>query len=378
MESFGEYVKGVKLNSGLSIYLVSNRNTTSNISVCLLVKAGSAFERQGERGWFHFLEHLSIYPSLYKSIDETSNLGKFLAFDYAYTSFYETAFWFHASDETGELLLDSLKTMKGILCGNYIKEEAFAITKRDVITEYNDYEEKIWFKECNRALKSRSICMPVGEKADITKAVYADMLQMQQQYYRNDNAAILIRSAMPMEQILQFVSDVFDVESHVYLAWIKRIEMQQEVELIHRYMELAIVARAIEMIAQGGNDVEQTECSITIFNEKFYLIKLEAMSYSQIKFNNFVLSKDLFESARQAVKKQLNDQYDITNSKLDNEEILMCCREHFLFGEPILCVENEEGIYLNEIQRCVFDKVKIIFDETIRQFEDCNNRLEEV
>ena len=378
--------KMFRLPNGLCCYVVQNMETNNDISIQLLVRAGALQEKKGERGWFHFLEHLLIYPHLYPAPNRDADIG-FKAFDYAYVSFCETAYLFQGSDGTGELLRDSFRTARGILEGSFLSEMAFLQTKGDVLKEYESFTRKRWFASSVNLLNSISASLPIGSREDISKVGYGKLIEKHKQAYRMENAAIIVSSSRSAEEIQILLQQVFQEEiredrkeenchrewrhsniysgkfsveePYLFLAWLPR-QAREFPKLVQEHVHLAILARALELGVLDMGWKGKAECTVEIFHANAYLFCLalsekfqEEKSAREIRgfVQNLFLTKSLFLQAKEVVSRQLDKQEHCPLAEAVSE-----CREHFLYGEPFLGMEEE--FYCTILANCKYEDVR--------------------
>lgn len=195
------------LNNGLSCYSIAHRDMTDSMALCLMIKAGSADEEKGEKGWVRFLERLSVYPTFHS--DRKLGKGCFRAFDYACTSFSYTAFFFRTMDSAEELLRNSISSAKGILDGIFLNESAFNETKEVVLREYGLLREKPWYSLYVRALNDKGITLPIGIHEDILAAELEKLSDRHCRWYRPENAALFIYSPYSAQEVKNMTEQIF-------------------------------------------------------------------------------------------------------------------------------------------------------------------------
>lgn len=395
-----------QLSGGLTLYIGKADSVDSSTAMCMSVKSGSAYEVLGERGLSHYLEHLSIYPHLYAEKNNVHSMTYFKAFNYAFTSFYDTAYFFKAVDPTKEMLYNSLITAKGILDGIFLDEEGFSRTRKDVLAEYHDFIRKSWYSACNNMLKAINISMPIGCKEDIRRADLADLQKMHEKHYEQQKTAIIISSPHDIKTVSTMVNEIFErtyvrelrrpievreggeceeperkdipeagLGHPLFYAWFPR-RLNTVLETLGSYMELSVLSRAIELAILERKGIDSAECNVELFNHGRYLFKIRLLEKDQTEslpssteiFRGVCFSIQLFQNAKNEVIKQLKEQYAIRSDEMNPGEILNCCREHFLFDEPIINLEKEYSICLDFLEKIDYDQTKMEFHSIIQQF----------
>ncbi|MDR2659872.1 MAG: insulinase family protein [Spirochaetaceae bacterium] len=391
------------LDNGLAFYACKAQAPVNTFSVCLSVRAGAAYEGDGEHGLSHFLEHLSLYPHLYGS-SYLQNLY-FNAFNYAYTSFYETAYLFKAVDYAQGLLKNSLLTAKGILEGTFLSESALIQTRKDILTEYCDFLAKPWQKAYINLLNRLSMTLPAGWEKDILRADYEKLTQIHRKRYKPENAAIIVVSAYDADTVYSMLDKIFRLESDLYFNYQKTKPANSELAMLtskkrtevnsysyiaccqrektsakktlKNYMLFAVSARAIEISLTEKEEIMSTECAAAVFGNDKYIFSLKLLKNNDILFRDnyqkfdykLCFSIGLFEKARAAAIRQIDEliKYSLAGG-LSSGDIIDCCIEHFLYGEPIISIENNAAICYDFLNRLEYGEAKILFESLVSQF----------
>jgi hypothetical protein len=399
MQDISFDLKSYKLDNGLLCYFVYPKHPArpDGAMICLSVKAGSAYEKCGEKGWFHFLEHMLVFSDIRNPNDY------FKIFRYAHTSFYETAFFFSANESSVSLLENSLITAKGILDGIFLDKSTFMKNQKDVINELHYFMRKAWFVPCNKQLKEIGAAMPIGEPEDIIKADFEKLMKKHSDYYYEGNAALIIFTPHDTHFVVSMVNDIFrhnkalinngtkierqcsdcvipkaksikNSQSYVLLAWHPR-QMLPALLTLERYILLATLARAVEISLSEKRMFFDPECNVEVFNHKKYMFKLDVSmkrnsSVSDLWeiVHNTDFTAELFAKAKKLIRKQLYASYSGKFTKMHVRDLIDSCRENFLFGEPFINVENEYEKSLGFISNLKYEKVKNDFINIMRQF----------
>jgi len=113
---------------------------TQSVTVMVMIGAGSRYEKRGENGISHFLEHMAFKGTKKRlTAREIAEAIEGIGGEFnAYTSKDHTVYWVKAAKEHGELLVDILSDM--VLHSRFVSEE-IEREKGVIIEEINMYED---------------------------------------------------------------------------------------------------------------------------------------------------------------------------------------------------------------------------------------------
>lgn len=404
-EKHAEPIKAYQLKNGLTYYIIRETRQRNSSMVCLSIKAGAALEKSGEKGWFHLLEHLSIQKNPYVSSSNIGTTEYFKTFNYAFTSFYETAYFFKTADTTRDLLKDSLMTAKGILDGAFLREAAFAQTKKDVLREYHAFTQKAWYSLCVKKLDSLSMTMPIGIEEDIQGADYVKLLQLRREYYRTKNAAVIITSPYDNLAVYDMLNRIFckevndnnqenriagsctaknhnrkaelnsEIQPYVLLAWYPR-KLLPVIETLEMYMLLTVIARSVEIALVRKEEISIAVCDVDIFSHSRYMFKLSLLNRDKMFSEDIVIrvlqdipyTSELFETVKGCVLTRIMKQHGSGRTGGQAGESMNDCRKHFIFEEPVIPIGNECDIHFKSLHHLKYKAVKDGFEMILKQF----------
>lgn len=208
MQKYDEVILKHTLENNFVCYLHKNNYFNHLITMALTVKVGSLYETKNENGLAHLLEHMhmnfrkqNLYPGLkYKS---TAN-----------TDFYETIFYIKCYSEQSSIYT-CLEILFNIANGNFLKEEYFNATKKDVIIEILDSNRlKI---ETNKEIAlllngSHYIeAMPIGQMDIVKNLKYADVLKFFKKWYSADIMSLsVVGDIKDLNNIKNNINTLFD------------------------------------------------------------------------------------------------------------------------------------------------------------------------
>lgn len=397
-------LKSCRLKNGLICYINYDKRKKRSTGVYLVVKAGSAMEKEGQKGWFHFLEHLLAYSSLTESEAGKENCSG--AFEYSYTSFYETAYYFKAVDTTGVMLVNCLISIKSILDGNLLMDHAILKTRKDVLDEWNSCRQNPGYSVYVKKLASMDLTMPVGLPQDIDRIDYEFIKELHKAYYRMNNAAVIISSSLETEVVYQLIQQVFfrnfsmqypfgiipkikssygdvyekemDNNRQLYrmAAWYPRKNLPG-LEGLEIKILLTVMARGVEISLINKKEIEIAVCCPEVFDGENYLFQLRIVRKDKTAIadvlhkiiRQITYSPELFELSKKVTLAYFRKECSPYGGP-DTEEIIQRCREHFLFHEPVFLLKNEYEVKAELLNNLKYNTVKNGFDCIMEQFAD--------
>jgi predicted Zn-dependent peptidase len=118
------------------------RHNSSNIfALQIFVKAGSAYEKEGERGWSHLLEHMMFKSKRDKSVEtlllQLNELGGVFN---ALTNKDYTSFYIRTTEDRWK---DSCDILKKVVMEPYFLKEELEKEKQVVVEEFLQYEDDV-------------------------------------------------------------------------------------------------------------------------------------------------------------------------------------------------------------------------------------------
>ena len=158
-----------------------NVQIPSNIGIDLLgiiYSLGSDYEKEGQRGTHHLMEHLMCKP-----FDHMLPKLKRLGLDYnAFTSTDRIVFYFEGLNESLELVAKELYDL--ITSGTYTwSKEDFDNEKKTVLQEYEDvFNEQVGGTFANTFRKHYKYFDPIGLRPDVERFSYEESLKFRARF----------------------------------------------------------------------------------------------------------------------------------------------------------------------------------------------------
>ena len=208
-----------KLHNGLTIAVYKNVEPPKRCSMRLLVKSGSLFENENERGLAHFIEHMAFngtkhFPSGAMT-EYFQRLGMAFGSDTnAHTSFVETVYKLELPEVTEKIVDESMLLLRDYADG-MLFEQSFIDSERSVIlAELNARDDANYrkaVKEIESIFDGTNFAkrMPIGVESVIKKANRDDFLKFYKENYRPDNMVLVVVGDVDADFIFEIVKKHF-------------------------------------------------------------------------------------------------------------------------------------------------------------------------
>ncbi len=188
-------VERFKLDNGLTVLLKENHETKV-VAVQVWVKAGSAYEKPGEEGITHLLEHMMFKGSAAHPAGELSNLVEGYGGEVnAYTTTDHTNYHLQAASMHAPELVE---LMADAIINAAISREELALEKEVVLEEMRRQNDN---PESRLALKLMEVGYGanhpfgkpvIGTKASVSAIVREDIMNYRQRLYRGPNMVLVV------------------------------------------------------------------------------------------------------------------------------------------------------------------------------------------
>ncbi|BAY52035.1 putative proteinase [Thermostichus vulcanus NIES-2134] len=210
VEGLGSGVTKTVLDNGLTV-LIKEIPTAPVVSLQVWYRVGSRHEPKGENGIAHQLEHLMFkgtqsrpvqFGQLFYALGSSSN---------AFTSYDMTAYHHTVrADQLEPLLILEADRLRHTL----ITPDALESEKRVVISELQGYENSPEYRLSRAVMAAlypkHPYGLPVGGTAsDVEQLTLAAVKSFYQQYYRPDNAVVVIAGNVRAARALELVKSTF-------------------------------------------------------------------------------------------------------------------------------------------------------------------------
>ena len=197
-----ENLKTQVLPNGMTIAVYKNSEPPNRVSMRLLVKRGSAYELENERGLAHFLEHMAFNGTKHfpagEMVEYFQRLGMAFGADTnAHTSFIETVYKLDMPEASPKLISDGLMLLRDYSDGMLLQQDAIDRERGVIIAEKDsrdtqDYRKAV--KEIAHLFKGSVFPdrMPIGEESVIKTADRDTFEKFYRSDYRPENTVLII------------------------------------------------------------------------------------------------------------------------------------------------------------------------------------------
>ena len=217
--SADENLKIKKYPNGFTAAVYKNSEPPKRCSMRLLVKSGSLFETDGERGIAHYIEHMAFNGTKhFPSGDMTEyfqRLGMAFGSDTnAHTSFSETVYKLELP-EVGDKVVDESLLLLRDYADSMTFEQKFIDGERSVIlAEMNARDDANYrraVREISLAFKGMGFAdrMPIGTAGVIKGVNRPDFVKFYTENYRPDNMVLVVVGDVEPEAIFAKVDKIF-------------------------------------------------------------------------------------------------------------------------------------------------------------------------
>jgi zinc protease len=209
------------LPNGVRYAVRRNGVPPGQVSIRVDIEAGSLMERENERGYAHFIEHLSFHGSRYvadgESIKIWQRLGATFGSDTnASTTNTQTIYKLDLPNATKSGLDESVKILSGMMSAPELKPEQVESERRTVLAEAREQAgPDVRVGDATRAhyfagqlLATRS---PIGTTEILNAATSGSLRAFHDRWYRPERAVVVIvgdgNPALFEQMIIKYFSD---------------------------------------------------------------------------------------------------------------------------------------------------------------------------
>jgi zinc protease len=194
--TFGE------LSNGVRYAVRRNGVPPRQVSIRVAIDAGSLHERDNERGFAHFNEHLSFRGSTFVADGQAQRIWQRLGATFgsdtnAATSPTQTIYKLDLPSATRAGLDESVKILSGMMTGASLTQEAVESEKRTVLAELregNSPQQRVG--DATRAMlfagQSLAVRSPIGTVASLTAATPTSLRAFRERWYRPERTVVVI------------------------------------------------------------------------------------------------------------------------------------------------------------------------------------------
>lgn len=209
------------LPNGLTYYIHKNAFPEQKASLRLLVKAGSLYESEEERGLAHFVEHMVFRGSENfcdgEVIRYLESLGaQFGHHTNAYTSFDRTVYFLEVPLEKEGALETGILILSDLAARAKFDQNLIDIERRVILDEYNSRVKTPEYRTTTKVIESifgRSLYperMPIGLPEIVKEADDLALRGFYETWYRPDRMAVVIVGDFDIDSVEAKVYECFN------------------------------------------------------------------------------------------------------------------------------------------------------------------------
>lgn len=207
------------LPNGLRYAIRHNTVPPGQVSIRLRIDAGSLMEREGEKGFAHYMEHLTFRGSKYVPDGESKRIWQRLGVTFgsdsnAQTTPTGTTYALDLPDATGAGLDESLKILAGMMSAPNIVPQAVSAERAVVLAEMREGTSGASrVGDANRALFFAGQPMgdhaPIGTPESLNAATAAGLKAFHDRWYRPENAVISVSGDIDPKAMQAMIAKYF-------------------------------------------------------------------------------------------------------------------------------------------------------------------------
>lgn len=204
-------VKRIQLKNGLTV-LLKRIPESPAVSISMIYRVGSRYERSGITGISHLLEHMLYKGTRRYPADNMSKILNRVGADFnAFTSKDVTGFYQTTAPEYIDLALhieaDRMKT-------GVIDKKELEYEKKTIINEIETLQNRpsflLWDKMQETAFQKHSYKFPVqGSKTDVNKLTEQQVRWFYRAFYKPENAVLTIVGNFDEKHVLSLINKFF-------------------------------------------------------------------------------------------------------------------------------------------------------------------------
>ena len=183
-------------------------------SVTLVTRVGSAYERVGERGYAHLLEHLMFHGSERLPRGEYDRICTMAGGESnAWTSTDLTGYWIAVPSESLPVAL-ALEAARAT--GPTLEIESFENERRIVEAERRQVIENVPYGEAGRLVREALYPEdhpyrhePIGDPDDLAKATIGSISSFFRRHYRADRSILVVAADRPLHELRHLAEQHF-------------------------------------------------------------------------------------------------------------------------------------------------------------------------
>lgn len=205
-------VERYRLDNGLTVILQENRETQV-VSVQVWVKAGSAYEKPGEEGITHLLEHMIFKGSPAHSTGQLSNLIESYGGDVnAYTTLDHTNYYL---DAAGTHAKELVRLMADAVINASIDSKELALEKEVILEEIRRYRDNPESQLGQKIMEvsygaNHPFGKPVlGTEESVMAISRDDIIKYRSRLYRGSNMVLVVAGNFDSQALKPVIAEAF-------------------------------------------------------------------------------------------------------------------------------------------------------------------------
>jgi len=424
-----ESVKTGVLKNGMTYYIKKNQKPENEVTLRLVVKAGSILETEKQLGLAHFMEHMNFngtkrFPEN-ELVDYLQSIGVKFGNDLnAYTSFDETVYFLPIPLDDPDNLPKAMDIMEDWAFNAVLKPEEIDKERGVVLEELriglgagermrNEYFDELLY---NSRYAER---LPIGKKEVLENFEYQDLIDFYEDWYRPDMMAFIAVGDIDVDKMEKDIKKRFskyknpkkakerkayDVPNHdeTFVAvasdkeatspqvsiYYKNPEEREPIDnyglakeeiksqlfstmLNNRLSELANSSNppfTYGFTYYGGlvNDKKMAFTSFAVPTNNDQLKALEVLLEENARVKKFGFTNGEFERAQQEILKRLENQYK-ERDKTDSNRYVGQLQSQFLSGDIYTGIEWDYNYVQETLPKIDLSDINGMIDKYIRK-----------
>jgi len=200
----------LNLDNGLKV-IIAERYRRNLVACQIWVKVGSAYEREGEYGISHFIEHMIFKPTLNYPEGVASIVESFGGTINAFTFLEYTVYHFvvikEGFEESFKALADSV--LNPLFSESELEKERLVILE-EIKRKYDDPQKRFFLRLWNEAFLDHPYGRPViGFEETVSAFKKEDLIRFHQRWYVPSRMSVVIVGDVDHSEVLRLVKEAF-------------------------------------------------------------------------------------------------------------------------------------------------------------------------
>ncbi len=208
------------LPNGFTVAVYKNSEPPKRCSMRLLVKTGSLFELENERGLAHFIEHMAFNGTKHFPSGEMTEYFQRLGMAFgsdtnAHTSFTETVYKLELPEVSPKILDESLLLLRDYADAMTFEKKFIDSERSVILAEMNARDDANYRKavrEISLIFEGTKLAerMPIGIEKVVKNADSKTFFDFYRQTYRPDNMVLVVVGDVDGEEIFKLAQQHFE------------------------------------------------------------------------------------------------------------------------------------------------------------------------